>query len=148
MHNKMKPEETVDFFLKVAWQSVANTYNQIASEYGISQSLGYMLIHIHEDGTAVSQLAALLGVKPTSLSRMLKNMEKLGLVYRQTDTLDKRSVKIFLTDPGKEKRKFAKNVVREFNEYLNNNICEEERIQLINALKKINQLTLAYKSGQ
>ncbi|HCN82539.1 MAG TPA: MarR family transcriptional regulator [Sphingobacteriaceae bacterium] len=144
----MKPEETVDFFLKITWQGVANTYNQIASEYGISQSLGYMLIHIHEDGTAVSQLAALLGVKSTSLSRMLTNMEKLGLVYRQTDAIDKRSVKIFLTDSGKDKRKLAKNVVRKFNEYLNNNICEEERIQLIETLKKINQLTLAYKSGQ
>ncbi len=70
------------------------------------------------------------------------------MVYRQTDTIDKRSVKIFLTDSGKEKRKLAKNVVRKFNEYLNSNICEEERIQLIDVLKKINQLTLAYKSGQ
>jgi len=144
----MKPEETVDFFLKIAWQSVANTYNQIASEYGISQSLGYMLIHIHEEGTAVSALASLLGVKSTSLSRMLANMEKLGLVYRQTDPFDKRSVKIFLTDSGKEKRQVAKKVVRKFNEYLNNNICEEERILLIESLKKVNQLTLTYKSGQ
>ena len=144
----MKPEETVDFFLKIAWQSVANTYNQVASEYGMSQSLGYMLIHIHEEGTAVSQLASLLGVKSTSLSRMLANMEKLGLVYRQTDPSDKRSVKVFLTDSGKEKRQFAKKVVRKFNEYLNSNICEEERIQLIDSLKKINQLTLAYKPGQ
>jgi DNA-binding MarR family transcriptional regulator len=144
----MKPEETVDFSLKVTWQSVSNAYNQVASEFGISQSLGYMLIHIHEDGTAVSQLAALMGVKATSLSRMLINMEKLGLVYRKTDTIDKRSVKVFLTDSGKEKRKLAKSVVRKFNEYLNSNICEEERVQLIEALKKINQLTLAYKSGQ
>lgn len=144
----MKPEETVDFFLKVTWQSVANTYNQIASEFGISQSLGYMLIHIHEDGTPVSQLAALMGVKATSLSRMLVNMEKLSLVYRQTDTVDKRSVKVFLTDSGKQKRKLAKNVVRTFNEYLNSNISEEERVQLTHALKKINQLALAYKSGQ
>ncbi|WP_026897820.1 MarR family winged helix-turn-helix transcriptional regulator [Daejeonella oryzae] len=141
----MKPEETVDYFLKIVWQSVANKYNQIASEYGITQALGYMLINIHEEGTAVSQIAALSGVKSTSLSRMLKNMEELGLIYREADPLDKRSVKIFLTDFGKEKRQVAKDVVRRFNEYLNSHVTETERLNLTESLKKINQLTLNYK---
>lgn len=141
----MKPEETVDYFIKVVWQSVANKYNQIASEYGFTQALGYMLINIHEEGTAVSQLAALLGVKSTSLSRMLNNMEELNLIYRQAHATDKRSVKIFLTDFGKNKRNEAKDVVRSFNEYLNTHISEDERIQLIETLKKINSLTLDYK---
>ncbi|MGB4773857.1 MAG: MarR family transcriptional regulator [Daejeonella sp.] len=144
----MKPEETLDYFLKIVWQNVANKYNQIASGFGITQALGYMLINIHEEGTAVSQIAALSGVKSTSLSRMLKNMEKLGLVYREADTADKRSVKIFLTDFGKEKRQVAKNVVRSFNEYLNNHIGQKERLQLAESLNKINKLTLEYKPGQ
>ena len=141
----MKPEETVDYFLKIVWQSVANKYNQIASGYGITQALGYMLISVREEGTAVSQMAALSGVKSTSLSRMLKNMEELGLIYRQADQADKRSVKIFLTDFGKEKRELAKDVVRRFNEYLNSHTTELERSQLTESLKKINQLTLDYK---
>ena len=140
----MKPEETVDYFLKIVWQSVANKYNQIASYYGITQALGYMLINIHEEGTAVSQIAGLLGVKSTSLSRSLKNMEELGLVYRQADEFDKRSVKIFLTDFGKEKKQVAKEVVRKFNEYLNAHIDESERLQLTAILNKINKLTLEY----
>ncbi len=141
----MKPEETVDYFLKIVWQTVANKYNQIASEYGITQALGYMLINIHEEGTAVSQIAALSGVKSTSLSRILKNMEELGLIFREADPLDKRSVKIFLTPFGIEKRQLAKDVVRKFNEYLNMHISDKERLQLIKSLNKINQLTLDYK---
>lgn len=140
----MKPEETLDYYLKIVWQSVANKYNQIAAGYGISQALGYMLINIHEEGTAVSQIAILLGVKSTSLSRSLKNMEELGLIYRQADDVDKRSVKIFLTDFGKEKKQVAKDVVRKFNEYLNEHIESDERIQLIAALNKINKLSLDY----
>jgi DNA-binding MarR family transcriptional regulator len=141
----MKPEETVDYFLKIVWQTVANKYNQLASEYGITQALGYMLINIHEQGTAVSQIAALSGVKSTSLSRMLNNMEELGLIFRETDPLDKRSVKIFLTPFGVEKRQVAKDVVRKFNEYLNSHISDKERLQLIKSLNKINQLTIDYK---
>lgn len=140
----MKPEETVDYFLKVVWQNVANTYNQIASGFGITQALGYALINIHDEGTAVSQMANLLGVKSTSLSRMLNNMEGLGLIYRKVSPNDKRSVKIYLTDFGKDKRKEAKEVVRKFNDYLNAHLEQKERQQLIAALQKINQLTLAY----
>ena len=142
--NKMKPEDTVDYFLKVVWQNVANTYNQIASGFGITQALGYALINIHDEGTAVSQIAILLGVKSTSLSRMLNNMEGLGLIYRKVSPEDKRSVKIYLTDFGKEQRQKAKEVVRKFNEYLNIYLEQKERQQLIAALQKINQLTLAY----
>ena len=141
----MKPEETVDYFLKIVWQTVANKYNQIAAEHGITQALGYMLINIHEEGTAVSQIASLSGVKSTSLSRMLNNMQELGLIYRETDPADKRSVKIFLTPFGIEKRQVAKDVVRKFNEYLNSHISDKERLQLIKSLNKINQLTFDYK---
>ncbi|MXV16952.1 MarR family winged helix-turn-helix transcriptional regulator [Hufsiella ginkgonis] len=141
----MRPEDTIDYFLKITWQSVANKYNQIASAYGITQALGYMLINIHEDGAAVSAIAALLGVKATSLSRMLNNMQDLGLIYRESSPEDKRSVKIFLTPLGKQKRQVAKEVVRSFNEYLNARISETERLQLTETLKKINELTLGYE---
>jgi DNA-binding MarR family transcriptional regulator len=72
-------------------------------------------------------------------------MEELGLIYRETDSNDKRSVKIFLTPFGIEKRQIAKDVVRKFNEYLNSHISDKERIKLINTLNKINQLTTDYK---
>lgn len=140
----MKPQDTVDYFLKTAWQNVANKYNQIAAGHGITQALGYMLINIHEEGTVVSQLAAFTGVKSTSLSRMLSNMEQSGFIYREGDPDDKRSVRIFLTDFGKEKRNTAKQVVRKFNEFLNSHISETERLRLAETLKKINQLALDY----
>jgi len=140
----MKQQETVDYFLKVVWQNLANTYNQIASGYGITQAIGYVLINIDKEGTAVSQLAALLGVKATSLSRMLNNMEDLGLIYRETSAGDKRSVKVYLTDFGIEKRQLAKGVVISFNEYLNKNLTVSEKNNLILTLQKVNKLTLAY----
>lgn len=142
----MKQQETVDYFLKVVWQNMANTYNQIAAGFGITQAIGYVLINIDKEGTAVSQLAGLLGVKATSLSRMLNNMEELGLIYRETSLGDKRSVKVFLTDFGVEKRKLAKEVVISFNEFLNKNLSISEKNNLINTLKKLNKLTLSYTS--
>lgn len=140
----MKQQETIDYLLKVVWQNMSNTYNQIASEFGITQAIGYVLINIDQEGTAVSQLAGLLGVKATSLSRMLNNMEDGGLIYREAAPADKRSVKVFLTDFGREKRQLAKGVVRSFNEYLNTNLSVQEKNNLVQTLQKLNKLTLAY----
>lgn len=141
----MKQQETVDYFLKIVWQNMANKYNQLANSFGITQSIGYVLINVEAEGTAVTALANLLGVKATSLSRMLSNMEELGLIYRETAEGDKRSVKIFLTPFGIEKRKVARDVVVSFNEYLNQKLTPQEKEQLIKTLVKVNDLTLAYQ---
>ncbi|RFZ90319.1 MarR family transcriptional regulator [Mucilaginibacter conchicola] len=145
MRSSVKQQETIDYFLKIVWQTVANRYNQTVTEFGFTQSIGYLLINIDEEGTTVSQAAALLGLKSTSLSRMLNQLEQSGLIYRASNQGDKRSVKIYLTDLGKEKRQIAKNVVKQFNNYLNSHISEADRAYLTEMLRKINQLTLNYK---
>lgn len=146
MQNSIKHQETIDYFLKIVWQTVANRYNQLVTEFGITQSIGYLLINIDEkEGTTVSQAAALLGLKSTSLSRMLNQLEQTGLIYRESNQGDKRSVKIYLTDLGKEKRHQARVVVKQFNNYLNEHISEAEKESLIAMLKKINKLTVNYK---
>ncbi len=146
MQNSVKHQETIDYFLKIVWQTVANKYNNIVTEFGITQSIGYLLINIDEkEGTTVSQAAALLGLKSTSLSRMLRQIEKSGLIYRELNQGDKRSVKIYLTELGKEKRREARAVVKQFNNYLNAHISDNDKEFLIKTLKKINQLSLNYK---
>ena len=146
MRSNVKQHETIDYFLKIVWQTVANRYNQLVAEFGITQSIGYLLINIDEqEGTTVSQAAALLGLKSTSLSRMLNQLEKTGLIYRESNQGDKRSVKIYLTALGKEKRHLARVVAKQFNNYLNEHIKEADKEYLLEMLKKINQLTINYK---
>src|SRR6201747_1039008 len=140
MPSPVKHQETIDYFLKIVWQNVANRYNQLVTDFGITQSIGYLLINIDEqEGTTVSQAAALLGLKSTSLSRMLSQLEQSGLIYRESNAGDKRSVKIYLTDLGKEKSQQARGLVKQFNNYLNAHICENDKEYLIKMLKKINQ---------
>lgn len=142
----MEHQETIDFYIKVVWQNMANKYNQLAAAYGITQAIGYLLINIDEDeGTTVSQVAALLGLKSTSLSRMLNSLEKMNLVYRETGKEDKRLVRVYLTDLGKEKRHIARGVVRQFNDYLEANLKEEDVSRLTQLLKKVNVLTVDYQ---
>lgn len=140
----MSHANTIDYFLKTSWQTVANKYNLIASQFGFTQAAGYILINIHREGSSVSQIANSTGVKTTSLSRVLNNLETLGFIYREVNAQDKRSVKVYLTELGQQKRKVAKDVVREFNDYLESAISKKERDMLVTLLQKVNTLAANY----
>ncbi|WP_134089894.1 MarR family winged helix-turn-helix transcriptional regulator [Olivibacter sp. XZL3] len=140
----MNQDSTVDYYLKITWQSIASKYNQLAVKHGITQATGYLLINIRKEGIPVSRIAGLLGVKSTSLSRMLQGMEQQGLIYRKADNQDRRSVRVFLTEEGQRKREIAKNIAREFNSYLDGFMKDEERRKLIETLKRLNELAVKY----
>ena len=114
----MKAQETVDYHIKITWHSIVNLYNQIALKYNLTQAIGYVLLHIDKNGSPATSIAPLMGMKATSLSRILKNMEIDGLICKKKDHSDGRLVKIYLTELGVQKQKISKKVVREFNEYI------------------------------
>ena len=112
----MKPEETVDYNIKVAWHAISRMYNAQAAQNEITTSIGFVLLNIDtEQGTPATKIAPLLGLETRSLTRILRSMEEKGLIYKQGDTQDKRSVRIFLTELGLEKKEISRQTVRHFN---------------------------------
>ena len=118
MSQKAGQPYLVDFVLRHLWHKTSRLYNQKASEYGVSLSVGFILLNIDKDGTPSTQLGPKMGMEPTSLSRTLKTMEDSGLIYRKSDSKDKRKVLIYLSEDGVQKRKIAKQVVLEFNDHV------------------------------
>jgi len=135
----MKPEETVDFHIRSAWYGIYRMYNQEASTHGFTTSLGFVLLNLHvEIGTPATKIAPLMGMEARSLSRMLKSMEQQGLIRKEKDENDKRSVLIYLTDKGKEKREISRVKVRTFNEELYGLLSDNELQTFFNVMRKIN----------
>lgn len=122
----MNIEETVDFHLRSTLFRMMRMYNLIAAENGITQAIGYVLILIKEEGMPATKIAPVMGMGTSSLTRLLKNMEDDGLIFRVSDKNDKRVVKIFLTEKGKELRETAKGVVINFNQKLSKQITPKE----------------------
>ena len=127
-------KETVDYHIKATWHSITRMYNLFASKYSLSQTIGYVLINIKREGTPATKIAPLMGMEPTSLSRLLKNMEDNGLIYRKGDKTDKRVVRIFLTKAGLEKRKISKETIINFNTKLLKRINTKEMETFIKVL--------------
>lgn len=138
----MTPEESLDFHLKRTWLLIAKMYNQIAQQYDLSQATGFVLMHIDDDsGSPSTSIAPLLGMEVTSMSRLLNSMEEKGLIIRKQDKEDKRMVRIFLTEEGKEKRKIARRVVKQFNELIAAELGESVVQSTIQILERVSELT-------
>jgi len=143
---QMKPTETLDYHIKLLWHSISNLYNQIAQEYGLTQATGLVLLNIDVNlGTPATKIAPLMGMKATSLSRVLKNMQDDDLIFRKKDKSDGRLVKIHLTEKGIDKQKIAKKVVRDFNDYLIEKLEQNELANYFSTMKSINLITEEYK---
>ena len=137
----MRREETIDHNIKTTWHAIARMYNQQAGKYDLTMSMGFVLLNIDSvDGTPATKIAPLMGLESRSLTRLLKSMEEKELIYRQADSVDKRSVRIFLTKDGKKKKEKSKEVVLKFNECARQNISEEKLTVFFDVLQSINQM--------
>jgi MarR family transcriptional regulator, organic hydroperoxide resistance regulator len=122
----MKIQETVDFQIRSTLFAMRRMYNLLASENGTTQGVAYVLINVPKEGVAATQIAPMMGMGATSLSRLLKTMEEDGLIYRHKDETDKRVVYIRLTEIGVKLRKKVKQVVIDFNKSVMPQLTEDD----------------------
>lgn len=134
----MRREETVDYNIKAAWHAIARMYSQQAMKYDITMSMGFVLLNINtEEGSPATKIAPLMGLEARSLTRLLKSMEEKGLIYREADKSDKRSVRIRLTSEGRQKKDKARETVLRFNNVVLNNVPLEKLQVFFEVLQNI-----------
>jgi len=117
-------KKTIDAALRSTWNSVSKMYNREASKFNSTMATGFALLNIEAKGTPSSSLGPKLGMESTSLSRLLKSMEEKKLIYRMPNPEDGRSVLIFLTKFGKEKRDDSRSVVLNFNKIIEKQLSD------------------------
>jgi DNA-binding MarR family transcriptional regulator len=119
-------QETFDSALRATWNLVSKMYNKEANKFDSTMATGFALLSIEAEGTPSTTLGPKMGMEPTSLSRLLKTMEKRNLIYRTQHPDDRRSVLIHLTPFGKEKRDDSKAVVLHFNQKITDALNPEK----------------------
>ncbi len=122
----MNIRETFDFQIRSTLFSMMRMYNLLVQDYGITQGMGYTLMIIPKEGIPATSIAPIMGMGSSSLSRLLKSMEKNDLIIKKADENDRRVTKIFLTNKGVQHRKEIKKVVLNFNSNVMKSLTEEE----------------------
>ena len=137
----MDKNVSIDHQLRATWQAVAKLYNEQAAKHDSTMATAFVLLTIDKvNGTPSTALGPLMGMEPTSLSRILKNMEEKGAICREKNPDDGRSVIIKLTDYGKEMRKVSKGHVYQFNNVVREYVTENELDSFFKVMKIINTL--------
>jgi DNA-binding MarR family transcriptional regulator len=114
---------TIDALYRAAWQAIAKMYNEEAAKYDTTMATGLALLSIDPiHGTPSTAIAPKMGMEATSLSRTLKTLDNKGLIVREPNPDDGRSVLLKLTTAGLEKRDLSKSFVVKFNEQVTQNI--------------------------
>ena len=137
----MNKDKLIDHALRATWQAVAKIYNEQASKHDSTMAVAMALLYIdYENGTPSTSLGPSMGMEATSLSRILKNMEERGFIYREKNPDDGRSVFIKLTELGIEKRELSKSSVNQFNKTIRENISEEKIDHFFEVTDTVNRL--------
>ena len=137
----MLKENTIDHNLRATWQLVSKMYNEEAQKYNYTMAMAFVVLNIDAiDGTPSTSLGPKMGMEATSLSRILKSMEEKGIIYREKNPKDGRSVLIKLTEFGKTKREQAKKSVIQFNNSILSNVSKEDMNGFLNVIETIHKM--------
>ncbi|MCB0820145.1 MAG: MarR family transcriptional regulator [Bacteroidetes bacterium] len=138
----MKASETVCYNIKTAWHAIFRMYNAAGLKHDITTSIGFVLLNIDaREGTPATKIAPLIGLETRSLTRMLRSLEEQGVIYRQADLNDRRMVRIFLTEEGKQKREKARLAVLNFNHLVKARIPDEKLQIFFEVVREIQTIT-------
>ncbi|SFP85467.1 MarR family winged helix-turn-helix transcriptional regulator [Caldicoprobacter faecalis] len=107
-----------------------------ASCCGVTISQCHAIVEIGRSGeVSLNELAELLALDKSTMSRTINNLVEDGLVIRELDPEDRRYAKIKLTDKG---IKIFKNIEESMDRYYKaifNSVPEEKREQVLDSLK-------------
>jgi DNA-binding MarR family transcriptional regulator len=86
----------------------SRVYKPVLEQLGLTYPQYVTIICLwEEDNQTVKGLSGRLFLEPSTMTPMLKRLEAMGYVQRERDSEDERSVRVSLTDAGRELREAA-----------------------------------------
>lgn len=100
---RLKPSDMICFALYSTANAMQQTYRPYLEALGLTypQYLVMRTLWAAEAAPTVSGIAAEVHLESSTLTPLLKRLEKAGLIRRQRDAEDERRVVIHLTDTGR-----------------------------------------------
>jgi DNA-binding MarR family transcriptional regulator len=122
------PSTSLDFLLAQVCKLHYARVHTLLEELGLYRGQPPVLFALWErEGATHGELAARLHVKPATITKMIKRMEKAGFVERRSDPKDQRVSRVYLTDAGRSIRERVEQVWRTLEEETFEGFSTEKR---------------------
>ena len=117
----------VDFVMRQGWKNIEKMYNNEASKYDVTFSIGFTLISIDpKNGSPSTSIGPIMGLESNSISRILNSMENKNLITRRPNPNDGRGIIISLTKLGLSRREIVIQKIRHFKNLLRSRIDQSD----------------------
>jgi len=130
MDDPLALDRQVCFALAAASRSVIGLYRPVLEPLGLTHPQYLVMLALWERSPrTVRDLGETLLLEPATLSPLLKRLEASGLVTRERNPVDERSLDVELTEAGRALRDEAEKVPGQIVARLGMNVPELERIR-------------------
>lgn len=132
-----KIEDIYEIFKTISLLSYKINYNKL-EKIGLYPGQPILIEKIYEnEGISQRELSDVSFKKPATITTMINKLEINGYIKRKSDVNDKRIIKLYLTDLGKEKYYEMKKLKKGIGNIYFSNMTDEEISNMYNLLLKI-----------
>lgn len=123
--------------------------NQFRSEQLVESGLNgcqssYILYVCNNPGISQDQLAQIIYINKSNVTRQLAVLEEKGYVERKTSSSDKRFTKVYPTQKALDVLPRVRQVLQDWNEYITEGFTDEEKTVLMSLMERITEKAKLY----
>ena len=139
-HPTFCPEPTLGMRLSETDKRLHNCLRKACEAVGLPQSYRQFLFHLElGDGLTQQELANRVRLSPPTVSVTLQKMEREGLLLRQPDEKDQRTIRVFLTDAGHDVNQRIHDALFAVDSRLTEGFSAEEQALFSSMLQRMNE---------
>ena len=117
-------------------EGIAKKFSKMGSEL-TAQDFGILNFLYKNDGQTPSIIAKEMLRDKTTITRRVDVLVKKGFLYRQTDSVDGRVIRVYLTEKAQEVKPILIATIIAFHKELLNDVSQEELNTTIKTLEKV-----------
>ena len=113
---------------------------EACSEYKLNYAEFALVLKRYDmEGCSQDAMVEVLSIDKAAVTRILKSLEEMDLVYRRIDTEDRRIKRIFLTDSGKSMEEKIRNILTKMVTFVVEDIPKDKVVEVMGMIHDASQ---------
>ena len=135
---KMSLDDCLCYITGKTFRKMLSCYNPYIKKKGLTVSQLFVLLALYErDEMTPQELSSKLALNSSTLTGILDRLEQKGLIKREINSNDRRSIAIKLTNSAKEMKDELWQIYEKVNGYLMSCLSQEELNRLHEIMAKL-----------
>jgi len=143
---KFRAEDALGYWLGYTQRMLAYAFAEVLRQCCVEHNKPYVVtppqwgvlsLLDEMDGLTIGTISKRRAIDAPTVTGIVKRIEQTGLVERRHDRTDRRVVKVYLTDEGRDIMRFLPDEISRFNDMAMQGLSEDEQRDLLAKLQRL-----------